>query len=326
MSRAFSSISLCIVAVIAFAGCPGAYSSIERGLTSHFSSWLQANDYGSYDFEREDLEGGSYGGKDSAGDKVAHTPIVFLHGNSDIAVGVGKPKSWQTGFTTSIEYFLSKGYTKSEMYATTWGDGNPDHAQDRVHDFKTLNRLRKFIEAVLSYTGASEVNIISHSMGVTLGRKIAKGGETIDGGDLGPSIKGSISTFIGLAGANWGLAPCFDAPSPVFPTCGTRLGFYPGYAFGPLGLSEYLHQINTSGGAEADYVFAIFSLFDDLILFGDVVWGQYTSAIPGQNDQLVLKEPKYTHIGTRDLTVSWQYAAITKHSLSIDQDFLALME
>jgi hypothetical protein len=47
--------------------------------------------------------------------------VVFFHGNTDIAVG---DTYWQTGFTTTIEYFLSKGYKKSELYITTWGDGN----------------------------------------------------------------------------------------------------------------------------------------------------------------------------------------------------------
>jgi len=69
------------------------------------------------------LVGGAYGGKDSSTDKITHDPIVFFHGNSDIAVGVNY---WQTGFTDSIEYFISKGYTKGELYITTWGSGDTD--------------------------------------------------------------------------------------------------------------------------------------------------------------------------------------------------------
>ncbi len=47
--------------------------------------------------------------------------MIFIHGNSDIAVGDGY---WQVGWTSSIEYFLSMGYTKGELYTTTWGDAD----------------------------------------------------------------------------------------------------------------------------------------------------------------------------------------------------------
>jgi len=36
--------------------------------------------------------------------------------------------------------------------------------------------LRAFTEAVLNYTGAEKINVISHSMGVTLSRRVIKGG------------------------------------------------------------------------------------------------------------------------------------------------------
>jgi hypothetical protein len=64
---------------------------------------------------------GAYGGKSSADEKIKNDPIIFFHGNSDIAVGTDY---WQTGFTESIEYFLANGYTKGELYITTWGPGN----------------------------------------------------------------------------------------------------------------------------------------------------------------------------------------------------------
>ena len=37
-------------------------------------------------------------------------------------------------------------------------------------------KVRKFIEAVIEYTKADKVNVIAHSMGVTLSRGAIKGG------------------------------------------------------------------------------------------------------------------------------------------------------
>lgn len=87
-------------------------------MTPHFSRWLKANNYEKYGFERSDLEGGAYGGKNSDSDSIKHEPVIFIHGNSDIAAG---PTYWQSGWSESIKYFLSKGYTKAELYTTTWG-------------------------------------------------------------------------------------------------------------------------------------------------------------------------------------------------------------
>ena len=99
----------------------GTFADIDRGLTPHFSAWLKANGYGDKQYERTDLEGGAYGGRSSDTDTIKHNPVIFIHGNSDIAVGY---YYWQTGWTESLNYFLSKGYTKGELYATTWGPGD----------------------------------------------------------------------------------------------------------------------------------------------------------------------------------------------------------
>ena len=81
-----------------------ANAAVDQGLTKDFSDWLTANGYGGFKFERDDLEGGAYGGKSSPTETLKHDPVIFYHGNSDIAVG---NDYWQTGFTQSIEYFIS---------------------------------------------------------------------------------------------------------------------------------------------------------------------------------------------------------------------------
>jgi len=76
--------------------------------------------------------------------------------------------------------------------------------------------LRNFFEAVLTYTKAEKINVVTHSMGVTLSRKVIKGGKGYDSFageyDLGESLKNKVDTFIGVAGGNFGLTDCYLTP------------------------------------------------------------------------------------------------------------------
>ncbi|HSP78823.1 MAG TPA: alpha/beta hydrolase, partial [Myxococcaceae bacterium] len=155
------------------------------GFTPHFRDWLKAKGYEpQYNLIRDDLVGGSYGGKASSSDTVVNQPVIFIHGNSDKAIGTGK--AGQSGWNNSIEYFQSKGYKTSELYATTWGPADATLSAYQYHSKTYVMKLRKFIEAVKAYTGASKVDIIAHSMGVTLARKAILGGwayDSLEGGD-----------------------------------------------------------------------------------------------------------------------------------------------
>src|SRR5712691_1798646 len=84
------------------------------GLTTDFRNWLTANGYGGYNFQRSDVAGGGYGGRTSVGQAVVNQPVIFIHGNSDSALGTSSP---YTGWTSSITYFKSQGYTSAELYA-----------------------------------------------------------------------------------------------------------------------------------------------------------------------------------------------------------------
>src|SRR5262245_17539090 len=72
----------------------------NAGLTPHFRNWLAANGYSSYNFARDDAPGGSYGGKQNDSDAVINQPVIFIHGNSDSALGNGAAFS---GWTASIK-------------------------------------------------------------------------------------------------------------------------------------------------------------------------------------------------------------------------------
>ena len=145
--------------------------------------YLNSKNLTDFNFNRSDVGCGAYGGKSNDADKIVNRPIIFIHGNSDVGFGRGTvdgQETWQTGFRSLANYFVSKGYKKSELYVTTWGTANSKNASDNYHSKNNVLRVRAFIEAVINYTGTSQVNIIGHSMGVTLGRKAIKGGNATD--------------------------------------------------------------------------------------------------------------------------------------------------
>jgi hypothetical protein len=111
-------------------------ADLSCGLTDHFNNWLKANGYGSWDFPRSTLKCGSYGGKASDSDPISHNPIVFIHGNSDVGYGRGTSDGylyWQTGFRSLVNFLADKGYSKSEMYITTWGVANGSGTSEVYH-------------------------------------------------------------------------------------------------------------------------------------------------------------------------------------------------
>ena len=288
------------------------------GLSSDFRNWLSANGYGSYSFQRTDVPGGSYGGRSFAGQAVVNHPVIFIHGNSDSAIGYN---SVETGWRSSIEYFKSQGYTSAELYATTWGPANTALASQQYHSKAYLTRLRAFIQAVKAYTGATKVDVITHSMGVTLARKAIKGGagnDALDGGayNLGSSLTSSVDTFVGIAGANRGLTTCYLS-GPTTPTCGSTNGFYPGYMIGltgPYGVSSFLVDLASSSHYEGSFVYTIWSSADEVVGYGTIVYGTSTCRIPGQNGEKTFSAYPYGHIGSKDQTAYYQLRMVRDHA------------
>lgn len=289
-------------------------------MTSHFQTWCNTNGYGGYDFARTDLgANGSYGGKANAGDTVVNQPVIFIHGNSDAALGAG---IGATGWTSSIDYFISQGYKSSELYATTWGDANPLLSAYQYHSKPNIQKVRAFIQAVKAYTGAAKVDVVTHSMGVTLARKAILGGtgnDALNGGNynLGSSITSSVDTFVGIAGANWGLVSCYQSGGST-PTCAATNGLYPGYSAWvpyPLGLSNILYNLNSSGSHyEGAFTYSIWSTVDEIIGYGNVVYGRYTSQVPGQNGEKRFNSVPYGHINSKDLSGYNQWRMVKFHA------------
>ncbi|CAI2353967.1 unnamed protein product [Caenorhabditis sp. 36 PRJEB53466] len=312
--------------VISFLVCTAASATFTGPLTQDFQNWLTSENYTVYDFVRSDYgTKGSFGGFSNTTTKASKTPVIFLHGNSDSAL---ETSVFATGWDNSVAYFVKQGYTTAELYATSWQDNSAAKAGTRTHNCKDLTRLRKFFEAVLAYTGAAKVSVVSHSMGVTLGRKLIHGGavNASDGEcNLGESISAKIDVFVAIAGANYGLCSCAGTLGLFSATCNKKNGFWPGDACGAYtstycglsavpcnGLSTYSHilmEINNSKKKEASYVFSLWSKADDLIGNGDIVWGRSTSLVPLSDGKIIYES--LSHMQSKENTAADQYKLVT---------------
>ncbi|VDM39526.1 unnamed protein product, partial [Toxocara canis] len=301
-------------------------------LTTDFLEWLIANGYESENFDRPDVgPNGSFGGRTRKNEPIIHQPVIFVHGNADSALYTQTPIA--TGWSRSIQYFLEQNYTSAELYATTWGDawavgGNLMDAYNTMHTCSTLLYLRKFVGAVVQYTRARKIDVIAHSLAVPLMRKVLKGGSLIatDGNcTLGPPLTEYVDTFLGIAGANYGLCVCQLAQT-VPAWCNALDGLYPGYTCEdqvvcgyPDGeckqknYSAFLEALNNDPNREADHVYAMWSDADETLLFRGMTWGKPTSRIPGMNGRWI--SDRNGHVAMKDLTELRQYEAVVHHSI-----------
>lgn len=290
------------------------------GISPNFQEWLAENGYENYDFLREDINGGSFGGKINSSDEIVNQPVIFIHGNSDKALG---DIFGQSGWTASVDYFTNNGYTQAELYGFTWGPANVLLSAEQSHSFEYISQIRAFIIAVKEYTGAKNVDIIGHSMGVTLARKAVKGGSSYDYNsgtykNLGAPLTDIVDTFVGIAGANRGLVSCYMVCGAT-ETCNDESGLYPGYLFwgtGPYGVSDILVDINSTQKYEGDYIYTIWSTVDEVIGYGCLVYGKYTTRIPGQNGEKVFNFAPYGHFNSKDLTAEYQMDMVKYHQIN----------
>src|SRR3954466_3304825 len=146
-----------------------------------------------------------------AAGKVQRTPVILLHGNND------------TPFATACnpygnvhdlaQYLADHGYAPSEL----WGLGYQGDQCDALADptlksgvahstLPNVPDLDAFVRAVLKYTHSKEVDIVGHSLGVTLARAWMKQEHA---GHL-------VRRFVAIDGPNHGIVDCSPNPANYF--------------------------------------------------------------------------------------------------------------
>lgn len=74
---------------------------------------------------------------------------------------------------------------------------------------------------------------------------------------------------------------------------------------------------NFKGRYEGDYVFTFWSHVDEIIGYGDIVWGEPTSEIEWQTGEKT--SYTFSHMQMKDNTAEWQKNAIVNHSVNWPQ-------
>jgi len=157
-----------------------------------------------------------------------HTPVIFVHGNQADA---------QNWLDVMQQFAFHAGYTMQEMYALSYNGlanyyaGAPEQTppdtldQDYVDqnlqpdggtlangghgagDDDNVPDLCHFVEAVQWYTGSRQVDIVAHSLGVTIARRLMV---------IYPSLARDVVSFVGIAGGNHGTSVCTDLDTSYY--------------------------------------------------------------------------------------------------------------
>ncbi|MFL0796906.1 MAG: lipase [Cellvibrionaceae bacterium] len=202
--------------------------------------------------------------------------VVLVHGNA------GSPSNWNNTYN----YLRGKGYSSSQIHRPKYGSLNPalnNHSGSEEYP------VRDAIKKAISTSCTGKIDVIGHSLGVTLAaQQIIKTGNV-----------GKVDAFVGIAGAYRGLWSCGVYPANVWtPTCG-RDGLSISSPF-----LDWLY-----GRKIANRTYSIKSWVDQLTCSTGTcrVGGVHTSQIKGERASYSYG---YGHFGLQKYTASKQYSLI----------------
>lgn len=174
-----------------------------------------------------DAVAGGFGGGQCA---ARRTPVVFVHGNGDSAIDWDAPARVAGAGTSGPSVYdtlKARGYNDCELFGITYLDA--DEREDPLGNYhrpEKFEQVIRFIEAVKTYTHSSKVDVVAHSLGVSMSLA------ALHTHQAWPHVR----RFINIAGGIRGLDSCLAVgfANPMAPTCGSEnlfdseiFGFYP---------------------------------------------------------------------------------------------------
>jgi hypothetical protein len=169
---------------------------------------------------------GGFGGASSC--TITHTPVVFIHGNGDNATSWDSPTFQVPGYSKApnsvYQQFKAAGYKDCELFGVTYlSSSEQSNVANNYHQESKYSIIQNFINKVKTYTGKSQVDVVTHSMGVSM---------SIATFEYYGSW-GSVRRFVNIAGALHGLDSCeyTGYANPYATTCDSQ-NWYDSWIFG----------------------------------------------------------------------------------------------
>jgi hypothetical protein len=196
-------------------------------------------------------------------------PVIFLHGNNDSPFPT--PCNPYGNIHDLAQFFLDNGYQPGQL----WGLGYQGDQCDLLADQSlrsgvahstaaAVPLLRRFVAAVLEYAHASRVDIVAHSLGVTVAREWM----------LQDDAYAKVRALVAIDGPNHGIINCSPSPANYWQLPGEG-GFTPSSAvcdeYGSdhtqllsvlnrgtetPGPTRYLVIRNAAAGSSGDFVYS----------------------------------------------------------------------
>ena len=201
---------------------------------------------------------------------VRRVPVIFLHGNNDTPFATAcNPFGSVHSFA---QFFAQNGYQASELWGLGYQGDQCDLLQDQTlrsgiahSTAAAVPLLRAFVHAVLAYTGAHHVDIVAHSLGVTVAREWM----------LQDNAYRSVRSLVAIDGPNHGIVDCSPSPGNFFnqPADG---GFIPDSAicdeYGAAN-TQFLTALNAGGETPGPTKYLVIrNIFDASPESGDFVY------------------------------------------------------
>ncbi|MDD4356018.1 MAG: hypothetical protein PHN98_02110 [Smithellaceae bacterium] len=176
-----------------------------------------------------------FGGFGGGACSASRTPVIFVHGNGERAINWDSPANYKGTQARSVYQELkARGYNDCELFGITYlSPGEQRSPAGNYHNPRKYDTIIAFIEAVKIYTGKDKVDIVAHSLGVSMALAALTYEDNLHRGEKGWA---DVRRFVNIAGGIRGLPSCLAAgfSNPYFVTCGSQnvfnkyiFGFYP---------------------------------------------------------------------------------------------------